>query len=145
MGQGYWLATPAMSNPSQFLLLILWIPLCNCQLLIFHSGMEELIMVLTSNQFTNLVLISTQLLTSKLSYRLGIRLTNILLLFLQLILFSIFCAFNLYSIISLFFLLTLPIPSFFFSFILFLPLPPSSLFSSTATSQGPVPSQTLAL
>ena len=91
------------SNPSYVqscsechsLLLILCIPLCNCQLLIFHSGMEELIMVLISNQFTNLVLISTQLekgprftlLTPKLLYSLGMRLNNIQLFLLQQILF----------------------------------------------------------
>ena len=125
--------------------------------------MVELITVLISNQFTNLVLISTQLekgprftlLTPKLSYSLGMRLNNIQLFLLQQILFL----FN----ISLFLLLTLAIPLLIPDFLLFPSLSslsycfPQPLFTSlhfpplsflpppTATSQGPVPSQTPAL
>ena len=144
------------------LLLILCIPLCNCQLLIFHSGMEELITVLISNQFTNLVLISTQLekgprftlLTPKLSYSLGMRLNNIQLFLLQQIFVFYFLYFQYipllpadtgYSSFNSWF------SSFSFSLFSFLllsstslhlPPLPSSLFSSTPHSNfsraGPV-------
>lgn len=119
--------------------------------------MEELIMALISNLFTNLVLVSTQLekgprftlLIPKLSYSLEMRLNfnsssynkfcfvlSIYSCWHWLFLFSFLIFFLLPSLSSPFLNLSSP----------FLNLPPLSILPPpTATSQGPVPSQTPAL
>ena len=113
-------------------------------------------MVLISNQFTDLVLISTQ--QRKAHTSLSSLPSSRIIWELNLPTFysssyNKFCFLLSALSISIILLLTLPIPSFFhpsFSLFSFFPLSSTSLLSlffhpTTATSQGPVPSQTLAL